>query len=449
MLGRSANALGRRSHAWRSLSSASLAPNAPVYIDGCRIPFCLSGTVYKDLLAVDLSMLVLRGLVNRNPELDPATIDYLLYGTVIQESKTSNIAREACMGAGIPTSVPSHTISQACISANQALCTGAEKILAGKADVVVGGGVETFSDVPIRFSRPIRQRLIASPKAMKKGVPGILGLLKGLKMKDFKPDAPAIANYTTGEVMGHNSDRLAGRFGISREDQDAFAARSHQNAFKAHNDGMYKDEIVPVKGSVEENGIKGTSTPEALAKLKPAFTKPHGTHTAGNSSYLSDGASAALVCSAQKAKALGFTPKSLFKAWTFVAVDPFEDLLLGPTFAVDRVLKESGLTMQDIDVFEIHEAFAGQVLANLAAMNSDKFGRENLERSSKVGEVPMDKLNILGGSLSLGHPFGATGTRLVTTATNRLHREGGRYALLAACADGGIGHACILERVDP
>lgn len=408
----------------------------------------MSGTTYKDKLAVDLGKLALAGILNRNPELDAKDIDYLLYGTVIQEARTSNIAREAAMGAGIPDTVPAHTVTQACISANQAMTTGAEKIMAGGADIIVAGGVETFSDVPIRFSRPIRQRLIGAPKAMKKGVPGMLGLLRGLKMKDLAPETPAIANYTTGEVMGNSSDRLAGRFGISRQAQDEFALRSHKMAAAAHESGLAQHEIIPVDGSTTENGIKGDSTLEKLASLKPAFVKPHGTHTAANSSFLSDGASAAIVTSEAKAKALGMTPRAYFRSWAYVACDPFEDLLLGPTFATAKVLNDLGLMLSDIDVFEIHEAFAGQVLSNLAAMDSDEFAKKSLGRPAKLGELPMDKLNTLGGSLSLGHPFGATGVRLVATATNRLHREGGRYALVAACADGGIGHACILERYD-
>jgi acetyl-CoA acyltransferase len=408
----------------------------------------MSSTLYKDLMAVDLGKLALAGLIHRNPELDPAKIDYLLYGTVIQESRTSNIAREAAMAAGIPLNVPAHTIAQACISANQAICTGVEKILAGRAEIIVAGGCETFSDLPIRFSKSIRQRLIAFPKASKKGPMGVLGLLRGMSMKDLSPETPAIANYTTGEVMGHSSDRLAGRFGISRADQDAFAVRSHLSAYRAHVDGLYKQEIIPFEGNTEENGIKKDSSIEKLSKLSPAFVKPHGTHTAANSSFLSDGASAALITSERKAAEMGLTPRSSFKSWTFVAVDPFEDLLLGPTFGIAKVLDEVGLTLKDIDVFEIHEAFAGQVLANLAAMDSDKFAKESMGRSSKLGLIPMEKLNTLGGSLSLGHPFGATGTRLVTTATNRLHRENGRFALIAACADGGLAHAAIIERYD-
>jgi acetyl-CoA acyltransferase len=377
--------------------------------------------------------------------LDPKKVDYILYGTVIQESRTSNIAREAAINSGFPVSIPAHTVTMACISSNVAITTAAEKILAGKADIVVCGGCETFSDVPIRFSRPIRQRMLGAAKAMKGGVLGGLKLLKGLSLKDLAPETPSIANFTTGEVMGHSADRLATRFGVSRGDQDAFAVRSHQNAAKAHAAGLYEDEIIPTHGTTLENNVKGDTSVEKIAKLGPAFIKPHGTITAATASPLTDGASAVLVMSEEKALALGYTPKAYIRAWSYAAVDPFEDLLLGPTYATSQVLREAKLTMGDIGVVEFHEAFAGQVLANLEAMKSQKFADKELG-GSMVGEIPMEKINTQGGSLSLGHPFGATGGRLVTTAANRLVRGEGKYALLTACADSGLAHSCILER---
>ena len=362
--------------------------------------------------------------------------------------RTSNLAREASIGAGFPVTVPSHTVTQACISANQAICTGAEKILSGRADIVVAGGAETFSDVPIRFSRPVRKRLLKANKAMKGGPMGVAKLMGGLKLKDLAPEPPAIRNFLTGEIMGSSSDRLATRFGVSRSDQDEFALRSHQNAGKAHEEGKYDGQILPFQGSTEENGIRADSKIEKLASMKPAFVKPHGTHTAANSSYLTDGAAATLLMSEAKSKDMGMAPRAYLKEWTFVSVDPFEDLLLGPAYAISKVLRDAGLTLKDMDVLEIHEAFAGQVLANIAALESDAFAKDQLGRDAKVGDVDFDKLNLWGGSLSIGHPFGATGSRLVTTASARLHAEGGRYALLAACADSGLAHACILERYD-
>jgi acetyl-CoA acyltransferase len=341
--------------------------------------------------------------------------------------------------------VPSHTVTQACISANQAITTGAEKILSGQADVVLAGGCETFSDVPIRLSRPLRLKAMTLQKAAKGGPLAIAKALKGLKLKDLAPEAPAIANYTTGEVMGCSSDRLAAKFGVSRREQDEFTVRSHSNAAKAHVDGLYDDEIVPVNGSTTENGIKGESTVEKVSKLKPAFIKPHGTHTAANSSFLTDGASACLVMSEEKALQLGFTPKAYIRGWTYVASDPFEELLLGPTYATNKLLKQMNLTMDDMGVIEFHEAFAGQVLANMTAMGSASFAKRSLGQDQAVGQMDINRVNPLGGSLAVGHPFGATGTRLATTAANRLQREGQRYALLTACADGGLGTACVLE----
>jgi acetyl-CoA acyltransferase len=330
------------------------------------------------------------------------------------------------------------------------MCAGAEKILTGHAEVVLCGGAETFSDVPIRLTRPVRQKLITMPKAMKKGGPlgGARHFFKGLKLKDLSVETPAIANYTTGEVMGVSSDKLSAKFGVSRKEQDEFTVRSHTMAAKAHADGWYKGEIVPYKGSTEENGIKGDSTVESVSKLKPAFIKPHGTHTAANSSYLTDGASATLLMSEEKALELGYKPLAYLRDWSFKACDPFEELLLGPTYCSQEVLARQKMNMEaDIGVYEIHEAFAGQILSNLTAMASQKFADDHFG-GKMVGKVDMQKLNTKGGSLAIGHPFGATGCRLVTTASRRLQDENQRFALVAACADGGMGHACILERYD-
>ena len=427
---------------------ATAAAKRVVVVDGVRLPFQRSNGAYEDEMAYDLGRDAIKGLLTKTA-LDPKSIDYLLMGTVIQEVRTSNLARECALGAGVPNTVASHTVTQACISANQAICTGAEKILAGRADIVVAGGAETFSDVPIRFSRPMRKKLLAANKVMRKGPAAVAKVvLDGLKPGHLAPEAPAIANFATGEVMGHNSDRLAARFGVSRSDQDEFAVRSHLNAAAAHADGFYDDEIVAHGGSTEERGIQTDASIESFSAKKPAFIKPHGTHTAANSSFLTDGAAACLLMSEEKALALGYAPRAVLKEWTFVAVDPFEDLLLGPAYAAAKVLGDAGLSMSDLDVVELHEAFAGQVLANIAAMGSDQFGREQLGLQGKLGDVPMEKLNTRGGSLSIGHPFGATGARLTTTAANRLHAEDGRFALIAACADSGLGHACLLERYE-
>lgn len=434
----------------RCLSTGALpdTPSDPVVVvSGVRLPFCLSSTVYADQRAVDLQRQAIVGLVNHTA-LPIEEVDYIICGSVIQEVRTSNIAREAALQAGFPFSIGAHTVAQACISANQAICDAGQMIMAGKADVVIAGGSETMSDVPIRLTRKLRQKLITLPR---KGgaMAAISHVTKGMSMSDiFNIETPAIANYTTGEVMGNSSDRLSAKFSVSRADQDEFAVRSHNLAAKAHADGFYEEEIIPYKGSREENGIKGDSSVEKVSKLKPAFVKPHGTHTAANSSYLTDGASASLIMKESKALALGYKPWAYLRDWSFLACDPFEELLLGPTYCTQQLMERNKLNMeQDIGVFEIHEAFAGQLLSNVAAMASQEFADKNFN-GKKVGQIPMDKMNTKGGSLAIGHPFGATGSRLVTTASRRLQQENQRFALLAACADGGMGHACLLERYD-
>lgn len=407
----------------------------------------LCPTLIKDQLAVDLQRLAIQGLFTQTA-LDKSVVDYVVCGNVIQEVRTSNVAREASINAGIPSSTGAHTIAQACISSNAAIATAAEKILSGHASVVIAGGTEIFSDVPIRLKRPLRQKLITLNKAMKKGPIGGIKHMASLKFRDIGIETPAIANYTTGEIMGVSSDRLSAKFGVSREDQDEFTVRSHRNAAAAHSEGWYFGEVIPYKGSTVENGIKGDSTVEAVSRLKPAFVKPHGTHTAANSSFLTDGAAATLIMSETKAKELGFKPLAYLRDWSFKACDPFEELLLGPTYCSQELMARNKLDLEsDIGVFEIHEAFAGQILSNLVAMDSQVFADDKFG-GKRVGKVDLSKMNTKGGSLAIGHPFGATGCRLVTTASRRLQQEQARFALIAACADGGLGTAMLLERYD-
>ena len=305
----------RRSSSRKGAAFFSSAPSTGrnvVVVSGVRLPFAQSSTIYQDELAVDLQRMTITGLLTQTA-LPKDVIDYVICGNVIQEVKTSNIAREAAVNAGLPYDIGAHTVAQACISANAAIATGAQQIRMGNADVVLAGGVETFSDLPIRLTRNIRQKLITLNKAMKKGgtVGAIQHMIKGLSAKDISLETPAIANFTTGEVMGVSSDKLSAKFGVSRQDQDEFTVRSHTLAQKAHDEGFYKEEIVPYKGSTAENGIKGDSTFESVSKLKPAFIKPHGTHTAANSSYLTDGAAMSLLMSEEKAKELGY----FFDVW--------------------------------------------------------------------------------------------------------------------------------------
>ncbi|RXN32255.1 trifunctional enzyme subunit mitochondrial [Labeo rohita] len=395
-----------------------------VLVEGVRTPFLQSGTTYADLMPHDLARAALQTGLPKD------AVDYIVYGTVIQEVKTSNVAREAALGAGFSDKTPAHTVTMACISSNQAMTTAVGLIAAGQCDAVVAGGVEFMSDVPIRHSRKMRKTMLSLNKAKTLGAR--LSLLGSIRLAHLAPELPAVAEFSTAETMGHSADRLAAAFGVSRLEQDEFALRSHTLAKKAQDSGLLSDVVgfkVPGKDIVsKDNGIR-PSTMEQMAKLKPAFIKPHGTVTAANSSFLTDGASAVLIMSEEKALAMGYKPKAYLR----------------PTYATPKVLEKSGLTLNDIDVFEFHEAFAGQIMANLKAMESDWFAQTYMGRKTKVGAPPMEKFNTWGGSLSLGHPFAATGCRLVTTVAHRLQKEGGQYGLVAACAAGGQGHAMVIE----
>ncbi len=421
-----------------------------VLVDGCRIPFQKSGSGYTELMSYDMGRMVLRGLLTRTG-LPPDELDRVVMGSVIQDVQTSNVAREAALAAGIPSEVPAFTVTMACISSNQALTSGVDLIRAGLADRIVAGGTETLSDPPIRVARPLRKRLFEARQA--EGIQDYWDLLEGLNPRDIIPESPSIEEFSTGEVMGESADRLAAAFGISRREQDEYALRSHQLAAEAREDGAFDPELYPAAVPPDfdpittDNVIRDNTSLEQLRQLPPAFVKPFGTVTAGNSSALTDGASATLVTSAEVAEADGLTPKAAFRDYRYVAQDPGTELLLGPAYAIPQVLDAAGLALDDVDVIELHEAFAGQVLAVLEALQSDTFAEQKLNRASAVGTVQMDRLNAWGGSLSLGHPFGATGTRLVTTAAHRLHAEDGRWALVAACAAGGQGHAMLMERL--
>lgn len=430
---------------------AASSPNgrAAVLVDGCRLPFQRSGTGYTDLTAYDMGRMVLKGLLTRTG-LDPAAVERVVMGCVIQDVETSNVAREAALAAGIPNHVPAFTVTMACISSNQAVTSGVDLIRGGSADVVIAGGTETLSDPPVRVKRSVRKRLFKAQKA--KSPADYLNLLRGLSPSDVLPEAPSIAEFSTGEVMGESADKLAAMFGVSREEQDEYALLTHKRAAAAQEDGRLATELVPsspppsFEPIMEDNTVRGDSTMAKLASLSPVFVKPFGTVTAGNSSPLTDGASATLLMSAERAAAEGHVPRAFLREYTYVAQDPGAELLLGPAYAIPQLLDAAGLTLGDIDVFELHEAFAGQVLAVLAALDSKDFATHSLNRASAVGPIPMDRLNLRGGSVSLGHPFGATGARLVTTAANRLHEEDGHWALVAACAAGGQGHALLVER---
>jgi len=441
--------------ATRSLSSTAAVSGRPVVlVDAARTPFVRSNQEYDGIWAYDLQREAISGLLKRNPKVDPAKIDRVVCGTVIQDVSTSNISREAALAAGIPTNVPCNTVTLACISSNVAMSDCAADIANGNADLCIAGGVDVMSDVPIRWPRKTRSWLLKHGQKVK-GLGGKRGLFaalnhwKGSKLSMIGVEAPAVSEFSTGETMGHSADRLCAAFGVSRQDQDEFAFRSHTLAEKATKEGKLKDVLkvfVPGRELPVSRDMGVKPDLKKSQSLKAAFVKPHGTVTAANASYLTDGASACLLASEDKAKELGLPMISYLKDSIYVAQDPVDELLLGPAYAIKAMLEKHNLTIDDVDVFEMHEAFAGQVLSCRKALASDKFCQEKMGLKKAVGLIPMEKLNLWGGSVSIGHPFGATGVRLASHASHRLKEENGKVAVIAACAAGGHAYGGLVTR---
>jgi len=420
-----------------------------VVVEGCRIPFQRSGTGYQDLSAYDLGRLAVKGLMYKT-QLSRKDVQCVIMGIVVGDVNTSNIAREIALGAGLDKSVPGYTITMACISSSRAITNAVDLIQTGKANIVIAGGTDTVSDFPIRFQKKLRQKLLGASKY--RSLWDYRKLFIGLKFGDILPEIPNITEFSTKLSMGQSCERIAARIGATRQEQDEYACRSHTLALKARKENLLQDEIYPVRvppkfSTVsEDNGMREDATMEKLCQLKPSFVKKYGTITAGNSSFFTDGASAVLLMDEQTALSLGYKPKAIVRNYIYTGHDPLDELLLGPAFAIPKLLDQAGLSLSNIGVFEIHEAFAAQMVACLKCLASDQFAQNYLGKSSKVGEIPLEKLNPYGGSLSLGHPFGATGGRLVTTAANRLIKENQQFALVAACAAGAMGNAILLER---
>ena len=419
-------------------------------IRGLRTPFAKSGTHYAHLTALDLGKMVVAELISRSG-VDPASIQELMFGNVIPSVKAPNIAREVILGTGLPRKIPGYTVGKACASSNQAITSGADLIFRGYADTVIAGGAESLSDIPILFSKRFADTLVAASK--QKSLGGKLATFSRIRPRDLAPEAPALAESTTGLTMGESAEKMAKENGITREAQDRFALQSHHRAAKATADGVFRDEVMTVvvppgfdKVVETDNLIRADATLDALAKLRPVFDRKYGTITAGNSSPLTDGASAVLLMSEEKAKALGLKPIGFIKSYAYAATDPFDQLLQGPVFALPTALERANITLKDVGVIEMHEAFAAQVLSNIQWIGSKKIAQGKLGRSEPIGEIDPEKINRTGGSIALGHPFGATGARIVTTVCNELQRSGEQYGLVTVCAAGGIGVAMVLER---
>ncbi|APJ03068.1 thiolase family protein [Silvanigrella aquatica] len=417
-------------------------------IGAVRTPFVKSFGVFENETALSLSLRVATELIARTG-VQASEIDECIWGVVIPQTKNANLAREIVLFSGLPTTIAGFTLNKACNSSLQTAEIAADRILLGKNNLVLAGGVEVLSDVPIPFSDEARRFLTKMSRA--RSFKERLSLIGSVNPKWFLPKPPALAEPFTGLTMGEHAEIMTVKNNVSRSRQDELAYKSHINAAKASESGYFSDEIIPVWAGKDKNNfidkdnmVRPDTTMESMAKLKPVFDKRNGTITAANSSPLTDGAAATLLASESYVKEKNIPILGYILDFITVGVDPNDQLLIGPAYAIPKILKRNNLTKDDIDVFEIHEAFAGQVLSCLDCMNNEKFCKEKLGMPL-FGSIPPEKINIQGGAIAIGHPFGATGARLIGNALRITKRKKGRYALVAVCAAGGMGMAALLE----
>ena len=429
----------------------SVPPNRrAVVVAGLRTPFAKSGTTFNNVSGVALARHAARELLYKT-ELAGRDVDEIIVGQVLSSPLAPNVAREVSLLPQFPRTIPAYSLNRACASGGQAVTNAAEQIMNGHADVIIAGGVESLSDIPILHSKRFSQILVAASKA--KSLGDRVRLFASVKPRDLVPVAPAIAEPSTGETMGQSAERMAKENGISREAQDRLALMSHQRAAGGSADGRIGGEIAPWFGGKDmsevvstDNGVRADASLESLAALKPVFDRKYGTVTAGNSSPLTDGAGMVLMMSAEKAFSLGYRPLVAVRSYAVAAVDPGWQLLSGPAWAVPKALDRAGIGWHDLGLIEIHEAFAAQVLSNVQAWGSQSWA-ERVGRSAPLGDVDWDKTNVMGGSIAIGHPFGATGARIITTISNEMVRRDVQFGLVSICAAGGMGFALVLERV--
>ena len=407
-------------------------------VAGCRTPFCKAGTALKDVRAVDLSRYAARELLER-VNIAGKDVDEVIWGQVVASPLVPNVAREVSLLPQLPKETPAYTVNRACASAGQAVTNAHDQIAMGHADVILAGGVESLTDVPILVSRRLREILVDASRARSLGAR--LKTFARIRPRDLIPVSPAIAEPSTGESMGQSAEKMAKENHISREEQDRWALRSHQLAARATADGRLTAEIAPwldVKPGAQvvatDNGIRVDSTLEQMAKLKPVFDRRYGSVTAANSSPLTDGASAVLLMSEDAARTLGYEPLAFIRSYAVAAVDPGWQLLQGPVWAVPKALERAGIAWKDLGLIEVHEAFAAQVLSNFQGWAAKGF------------EINEDIINVMGSSIAIGHPFGATGGRIITTLANEMRRRDVQFGLVSICAQGGMAFALVLER---
>jgi len=418
-------------------------------VAGLRTPFAKQWSAYREVSALDLANLVVAELLQRI-DLDPEEIQQVVYGQVVPSVEAPNIAREIVLATGMPKSIEAYSVSRACATSYQSTVNVAEAIMAGVIDTGLAGGADSASNVPITVSKRLAEALIAATKA--RSIGERMQAFAGLRPRDLAPVPPAIKEFSTGLSMGESAEKMAKENHIGRQAQDEFAHRSHSLAAKAWAEGKFDDEVMEVfvpnrfnEAIREDNLVRKDGELEKYAKLKPAFDRKHGTVTAGNSSPLTDGASALVLMREDKAKAHGFDVLGFIRSYAFAALDPAGQLLMGPSYAAPLALDRAGVKVSDLDLIDMHEAFAAQILSNTQAFESVEWSEKHLGRSEKIGDIDWDKFNVTGGSISIGHPFAATGARQITQTLRELKRRGGNLALCTACAAGGLGAAMVLE----
>lgn len=422
--------------------------NEAYILAGARIPFAKSQTLYADVKRQDLMVASLRELI-RKTGLKGQLVDDVALGMVMNSSTDWNLARECVLDTELSPETPGYNVQRACGTSLETIWHTALKISAGQIQIGIAGGLDTNSDLPIEVSEDMKKFLLDMNKARSFGEK--LAALKHLSFKALIPTPPAVVEKRTLMSMGEHTEKMVKEWGITREEQDQLAYLSHKNGVAAYESGFYDDLVTEFKGVKRDATLRADTTTEKLAKLKPAFDKEHGSLTAGNSSPLTDGSACVLMGNAATADRLGLKPLARVVDVQVAAVDFVHGagLLMAPTKAVSTLFERNRLTFQDFDFFEIHEAFAGQVLCTLKAWESEKYCREVLGRSSAMGSLDRSKMNVKGGSVALGHPFGATGARIAATLGKMLSQGGGKKrGLISICTAGGMGIAAILESVE-
>jgi acetyl-CoA acyltransferase len=417
-------------------------------VSGLRTPFARQATAFHGVPAVELGKMVVGELLARS-EIPPEVIEQLVFGQVVQMPEAPNIAREIVLGTGMSIHTDAYSVSRACATSFQAVANVAESLMAGTIRAGIAGGADSSSVLPIGVSKKLARTLVDANKARTLGQK--LKLFSRLRLQDLLPVPPAVAEYSTGLRMGDTAEQMAKSYGITREEQDALAHRSHQFAAQAWAEGKLQDEVMTAYAPpyreplVQDNNVRQNSSLADYAKLRPAFDRKHGTVTAANSTPLTDGAAAVILMTESRARELGLKPLGYLRSYAFTAIDVQQDMLLGPAWATPLALDRAGLTLADLTLFDMHEAFASQTLTNLKLMASARFARDVLGRAQATGDVDDSKFNVLGGSIAYGHPFAATGARMITQTLNELRRRGGGFGLVTACAAGGLGAAMVLE----